>query len=165
MQSLDLEVLACLKQDGRMSVEDMATCCQAEPKAIAESLDRLKAEQVLIGCTAVINHRKVPDAKSPIRAFVELSISPQKSSGYDEIGNRIAKFPNVTAQYLLSGHYDFLVLVEGASHDEVAGFVFDKLATMEMVNSTTTHFIFKSFKEAGVVLDAEPPLRRQAVQV
>ena len=85
--------------------------------------------------------------------MVELSISPEKGTGYDAIAKRIYGYSNVISHYLVSGMYDFLVVVEGKDHKDIAHFVFDKLATLENVKSTTTHFIFKSYKEQGVVLD------------
>ena len=92
--------------------------------------------------------------------MVELSIRPEKDTGYDSIAKKVYCFPNVKSHFLVSGKYDFLVVVEGKDHKDIAHFVFDKLATIENVKSTTTHFIFKSYKENGVLMEAENSVNR-----
>ena len=85
--------------------------------------------------------------------MVELSIQPEKDTGYDAIASYIYHFPNVVSHYLVSGKYDFLVVVEGKDHKDIAQFVFEKLATIENVKSTTTHFIFKTYKDHSVLME------------
>ena len=89
----------------------------------------------------------------PIKALVELSIRPEKNTGYDSIANKIIGFSKVVSHYLVSGQYDFLLVVEGKDHKDIAHFVFDKLATINNVKSTTTHFIFKTYKEQGALME------------
>lgn len=107
--------------------------------------------------------KKQKAQKSKIQALVELKVQPQKNTGYDAIAKRIYKYPQVITHYLLSGAYDFLVIVEGDTHEEIATFVFDKLATMEHINSTHTHFVFKKYKENGKPIDKDSELERMAI--
>ncbi|MGA0241444.1 MAG: Lrp/AsnC family transcriptional regulator, partial [Candidatus Marinamargulisbacteria bacterium] len=108
--------------------------------------------------TTIVNDNLIKN--QPIKALVELSIRPEKDTGYDAIANKINGFPNVVSHYLVSGSYDFLLVVEGNDHKEIAHFVFDKLATIENVKATTTHFIFKSYKEQGVLIEAPATIQR-----
>lgn len=163
MKHLDQRVLDCLKQDARMSLEDMAMLCQDTPQNVATSIQSLTDTKVLLKCVPVIDETKLLAHDMPIQALVELNISPQKSTGYNTIGDRISRFPNVKAQYLLSGQYDFLVLIEARNHQEIATFVYEKLATLEGVNGTNTHFILKRYKEAGVLLKEEESIQRQVI--
>ena len=162
MKDLKRKVLDCLSQDARMSLEDMAILCQSQPKDIASALESLTKDKVLLKCVPVVDDTKISDL-APIRALVELSISPQQSTGYEAIGARIAQFPNVKDQYLLSGQYDFLVIIEGSNHHDIATFVYEKLATLEGVTNTSTHFVFKRYKKAGVLIHEDTPLPRQVI--
>ena len=111
--------------------------------------------------TTIINDNMIEGY--PIKALVELSIRPEKGTGYDSIAKKIFNYSNITSHYLVSGKYDFLLVVEGKDHKDIAHFVFDKLATIENVKSTTTHFIFKSYKEHGVLMEEEGASPRLAI--
>lgn len=159
MIDLEQSLLMLLKENGRLTDQALAGQLQVPEKKVASCRESLEKKGVILGYTAVIDEKALDVSVSSIRAYVELSVRPEKKTGYDAIAKRIYKYPNVCGHYLLSGGYDFLVVVEGASHQEIAGFVFDKLATIENVTTTNTHFVFKKYKEHGVLLEKEnkPP--------
>ena len=93
-------------------------------------------------------------------AHVEVRVAPQRDVGFDSIAQRIARFPEVRSLYLMSGDYDLSVLLVGRSMNEVGNFVAQKLAALEEVHGTSTHFLLKRFKEDGEILDGEDKVRR-----
>ena len=139
----------------------------AEPeKNIKDALNTLEEAGIVAGYNSIIHPNFLAKASKeapPIRAFVELSVQPQKSTGYDTIAKRVYKYPQVIEHYLLSGAYEFLVIVEANSHLEIASFVSDKLATIEQVTKTVTHFTFKCYKRQGVPLETEESSDRLAI--
>ena len=125
---------------------------------VSNAIAQLKKDGVIRQFTTIINTNVIEGV--PIKALVELSIQPEKDTGYDAIANHIYGFPNVVSHYLVSGNYDFLVVVEGKNHKDIAQFVFEKLATIENVKSTTTHFIFKTYKEHGALMEEVSETKR-----
>ena len=150
MELLDKQLLQMLKEDARMPNDILANRLGIGVEDVDKRIDQLKKDKVIRQFTTIIDTNS--DDSSVVRALVELTIRPQKDSGYDSIAKRIYNYSNVVSHYLVSGQYDFLVVVEGSNHKEISHFVFDKLATLEYVTSTTTHFIFKCYKEQGIYL-------------
>jgi len=146
-----------------MPVADLARALRTDEKSVESHIQTLEKSGAILSYTTVVNESKVEDSGRPIQALVEVSIRPEKKFGYDAIAKRIFKYPNVVAHYLLSGQYDFLVVVEGKNHQEIAAFVFDKIATLDNVTSTNTHFIFKKYKEHGVIVEKEDAPSREVV--
>ena len=161
MDKINKDLLNLLKQNARHSEQELSEMLGLSVHDISERLSSLESSGVIRQYTVIVNDNEISGV--PIKALVELSISPQKGTGYDAIAKRIYGFSNVVSHYLVSGKYDFLVVVEGKDHKDIAHFVFDKLATLEHVTSTTTHFIFKSFKEQGVILDDVDSVSRLAI--
>jgi len=100
----------------------------------------------------VLNPEKVKYSDGLVRAWIEVNITPQRGAGFETIAERVYQFKEVRSCYLLSGGFDLLLLVEGQSLQDVAGFVSEKLATLENVTRTATHFMLKAYKEDGDVL-------------
>ena len=96
--------------------------------------------------------KKVVSNSTTVRVLIEVSITPQKDVGFDKIAQRIYQFPEVKSCYLVSGSYDLLLVVEGENIHTVSNFVASKLAPLEQVRSTTTHFLLKKYKEDGQIL-------------
>ena len=150
MDDLTNNLLSLLRQNARHSNAELAGLLNVSEREVEQAINDLISKGIICQFTTIVNDN---DLKGhPIKAIVELSISPEKGTGYDSIAKRIYEYPNVVAHYLVSGKYDFLVVVQGEDHKDIAHFVFDKLATLQNVKSTTTHFIFKSYKEHGVLL-------------
>ena len=98
-----------------------------------------------------------------VQAVIEVNLTPERDGGFNRLANRIAKYDEVSSCYLMSGSYDILVIVDGANLRQVASFVSEKLATIQGVTSTATHFLLKRYKENGVMLSGEEEAERLAV--
>jgi DNA-binding Lrp family transcriptional regulator len=125
---------------------------------------RIKAyesDQVILGYRAILNEEKLK--RDIVRAVIEVKITPERGGGFDRLAERIAKYKEVHSCYLMSGGYDLLVIVEGANLREVASFVSEKLATIQGVISTATHFLLKAYKEQGILMEQDQPEERLAV--
>ena len=155
------ELIPLLLRNARTSVEDLAKELNSTPAAIAARIEKLEADGVLLGYHAILDPMKVPG--SPVTAAIEVKITPERGGGFDRLASRIAKFSEVQSCYLMSGGYDLLVVVEGATLQEVAMFIAEKLSTIKGVISTATRFRLKAYKENGVDLTRESVPERLAV--
>ncbi|EAX46696.1 transcriptional regulator, AsnC family [Thermosinus carboxydivorans Nor1] len=155
------ELLELLEKDHRLTVEQLAAMLDRPVGEIAAALKDLEAKKVILKYHTFINWEKA--GVDTVTALIDVRITPQREVGFDAIAERICRFPEVRSLYLMSGAYDLAVIVEGKNMKEVARFVATKLATMEGVVSTTTHFILKQYKEAGVILEDREEDRRLAV--
>ena len=161
MTSWDPEIIRLLQENARFSNEDIAIRLGIQVTHVEKRIQAMLDSGVIRQFTTIINENKAEG--STIKALVELSIRPERNTGYDSIAFRICAYPEVESHYLVSGTYDFLLVVTGTTHKDIAHFVFDKLATIENVTSTTTHFIFKSYKEHGVLMEDRNESNRLAI--
>jgi len=146
------EVLEILEKDSRTTPEEIAKMLKKKPQAVKDAIKKYEKEGVILKYKAVINKELMRSEDSSVRALIEVNIVPQKDFGFDKIAERIYSFPEVTSCYLISGTYDLLVVVEGKNIHTVSSFVAEKLACLEHVRGTATHFLLKKYKEDGVVL-------------
>lgn len=144
-------VLELLKKNARMSVEEMAVGLNISEMAVSEAIAQLEKEGIVLGYRAVVDETKVSKETTCVRGLIEVRVRPEKGVGFSEVASRIYQFSNVVDHYLVSGNYDFMLVVEGQSIQEISSFVSQKLATIEHVVSTRTHFIMDRYKEKGVV--------------
>jgi DNA-binding Lrp family transcriptional regulator len=128
---------------------------------IAARIKAYEEGEVILGYRAVLNEEKL--GQYIVRAVIEVKITPERGGGFDRLAERIAKYAEVRSCYLMSGGYDLLVVVEGTSLREVATFVSEKLATIQGVVSTATHFMLKVYKEQGLLIHAEANEERLAI--
>ena len=161
MDKYDHQIISLLKDNSRYSNVELAEMLDISEKKVDEKIKHLVSSGIIRQFSLVLNENLIEGY--PIKALVELSIRPEKDTGYDSIAKRIFEYSEVVSHYLVSGNYDFLVIVQGKNHRDIAHFVFDKLATIANVKSTTTHFIFKSYKEQGVLLDEGDSNSRVAI--
>ncbi len=146
------EILEILTKDARMTAEDVAKLTGKSVGAVKKAIQQYEKNGVIVQYKTVINHDLMRDTNSFVRALIEVNITPQKNVGFDSIAERIYGFPEVKSCYLVSGTYDLLVVVEGENIQMVANFIASKLAPMENVRGTTTHFLLKKYKEDGHIL-------------
>jgi len=144
------EVLAALRENARYSTEDIARQLEMEPEAVEESIEQLEAEGVIRGYKPIIDGRKREE--EPVRAAVELNVTLDRETGYEDIAGRLAKFELVDSLHLVSGEYDFFMEVEADSMQEVSQFVSDKVAPVPEITQTVTHYVMDSYKEQGILL-------------
>ena len=120
---------------------------------IKEMIRKCEADGTILGYSAIIDWEKVDDDR--VNALIELNIIPQRERGFDKVAERIANYPEVKSLYLMSGGFDLAVFLEGKTMKEVAFFVARKLASLEEVTATATHFVLTKFKEKGVIFGRE----------
>ena len=144
------QILAIIEKNSRINIKELAVILGADELTIANELKAMEEEGVICGYHTMIDCEKTSIEK--VTALIEVRITPQRGQGYDNIAERIYKYPEVNSVYLISGGYDLLVTLEGKSLKAVSGFVSDKLSTLEGVLSTATHFILKKYKDHGTIL-------------
>ncbi len=146
-------LLKLLEEHALRSPEELAKMLDAKLIDVKRRIKQYEDDKVILGYKAVINDDKVDT--DLVKAVIEVKIQPEREGGFDRIAKRIAKFDEVTSLFLMSGGYDLLIFVEGRSLREVAQFVAEKLATLQGVTSTGTHFMLKTYKEQGVMMEGE----------
>jgi len=146
-------VLKLLLEGGSLDTAQMAQVLNLSEAEVVRQLAELKAAHVLLGWSPVLNLSH--EEAGTVRAVIEVRITPERGGGFNRLAERISRFDEVESCYLMSGGYDLLVLVSGASLQRVAAFVSEKLSTIEGVLSTATHFMLRSYKEQGFLLEGK----------
>ena len=156
------EILKILdKEKGNVSRAKIAQMLGMEEKEVADKIEKMEKENVIVGYKTIVNWDKTD--KDVVVALIELRITPQRGEGFDKVAERIYKYPQVKSLYLMSGAYDLAVTIEGKSMKEVALFVAQKLAPMDSIISTATHFVLKKYKEEGIVFEDDEKDTRQVI--
>lgn len=143
-------LLQILKDNANVTPEQLAAQLNLTKDEVLAKIKAYEAENVILGYRTILNEEKL--GVDNVRAVIEVKITPEREGGFDRIAERIAKYREVRSCYLMSGAYDLLVEVEGQSLREVAMFVSERLATIQGVLSTATHFMLKPYKEQGVLI-------------
>jgi DNA-binding Lrp family transcriptional regulator len=156
------DILKILEKDARTTVEQIAIMTGQSKAAVTKDINRAEKDHTILKYKTIINWDKV-DNGSQVSALIEVKVTPQRDVGYDAIAERIYRFPQARTVYLVSGTYDLLILVTGKTMQEVADFVAQKLAPVEGVQSTITHFLLKRYKEDGEILTEKEEVKRQQV--
>ena len=156
------EILNILdKEKGNVSRAKIAQMLGMEEKEVADKIEKMEKENVIVGYKTIVNWDKTD--KDVVVALIDLRITPQRGEGFDKVAERIYKYPQVKSLYLMSGAYDLSVTIEGKSMKEVALFVAPKLAPMDSIISTATHFVLKKYKEEGIVFEDDEKDTRQVI--
>lgn len=162
MDAKAIEILNIIESNGRIEIPILAKMVDASEEEVKQYLAELEKERVILSYSAVIDWSKVRDQEG-ITAVIDVKVTPKRGVGFDEVAERIYRFPEVQALYLMSGAYDLSVVIESKTMSESARFVSDKLSTIDSVISTTTHFQLKKYKHDGVVFDEPDKDRRMVV--
>lgn len=157
------EILEILEKDARSTPEEIAKMLKMKPASVTTAIKKMEKDGIILKYKTIINKELMRDEETDVRALIEVRVTPQKNLGFDHIAERIYQFPEVTSCYLMSGTYDLLVVVEGKNIHTVSNFVAEKLAPMEHVRGTVTHFILKKYKEDGDILRQPVKDKRQAI--
>jgi len=155
------EILKILENDARTTAKQIASMTGASVAEVTKLIKQAEADQTILKYKAIINWDKVGEEQ--VWASIEVRVTPQRDVGFDAIAERIYRFPQAHSVYLVSGAYDLLVLVVGKTMRDVADFVSQKLAPLEGVQGTVTHFVLKRYKEAGEILEGKEEAKRQPV--
>lgn len=145
------KLLELLQDNCKISTQDLASMLNIPLEEVETQIRELEANKTIIKYHTFINWEKAGDES--VAALIDVKVTPQRGVGFDQVAERIYRFPEVKSVFLMSGGYDLSVLVEGKTMKEVALFVAIKLATIEDVQSTTTHFVLKKYKQEGVILE------------
>jgi DNA-binding Lrp family transcriptional regulator len=156
---MNREVLEVLEKDGRATLKQISAMTGLSVGQVRKAIDEAEKERVIVKYKAVVNWKKFEEER--VQALIEVKIQPQKDVGFDAIAERIYRFPEAHSVYLVSGAYDLAVLVVARTEHEVANFVSQKLASLDSVQGTVTHFFLKPYKEDGVILEDQEKIRRQ----
>ena len=150
---METRILKALDKNSKLGVKELAEMLGESEEKIKAELERLEAERVICGYPPLINWDKVEEER--VTALIEVKVTPQRGMGFDRIAERIYKFDEVEALYLMSGGFDLSVTIVGKTLKEVAEFVSSKLAPMEAVVSTSTSFVLKKYKQHGMTFVGE----------
>ncbi|MEE3467632.1 MAG: Lrp/AsnC family transcriptional regulator [Eubacterium sp.] len=145
------KILKNLAQNARLSSKDLAAMLDSSPEEIKAMIQQMEDEGIICGYPTLINWDKTGDER--VTAVIEVKTAPERGRGFDKIAARIYQFDEVKDVYLMSGNFDFTVIIDGSSMKEVARFVTQKLAPMESVVSCATYFVLKKYKEHGIPLE------------
>ena len=155
------ELLTIIEKNSRIDLKELAVLLGTEEIEIVNELQALEDEGVVCGYHTMINWEKT--SLNKVTALIEVRVTPQRGQGFDNVAERIYKYPEVNSVYLISGGYDLMVILEGKTLREVSSFVSDKLATLEPVLSTATHFILKKYKDHGTIFMQKPEDEREMI--
>lgn len=154
-------LLKLLHENAALKPAQLAVMLGVPEAQVAAQIKAYEADHVILGYQAVLNEEKL--GRDVVRAVIEVKITPERGGGFDRLAERVAKYAEVQSCHLMSGGYDLLVVVEGSNLREVASFVSEKLATIQGVISTATHFMLKAYKEQGILVKREQNDERLAV--
>ena len=155
------KILAVIEKNSRIDLKDLAALLGEDEAAVAKEIEEMEKENIICGYHTMINWDNTDEEK--VVALIEVKVTPQRGMGFDAIAERIYQYSEVTSVYLMSGAYDFMVIVEGKTMQEVARFVSEKLGPMNSVLSTATHFVMKKYKEHGTVMCEKPEDERMLI--
>ncbi len=161
VENLKKEILEILSTDARRNPSDISVMLKHPEKEIKEIIDQMETNGTILAYKAVVNRDKMDSGLT--YCIIEVKCSPQRGVGFDAIAKRIYKYPEVNSLYLMSGGHDLLLIIEGKSMKDIGYFVAEKLATMEHVKATSSHFLLKRYKEDGFILENEDKVSRLAV--
>ena len=155
------KLLRLLLENGRMSARDIAEKLGVKESEAAAEIQAMEEEKTIIGYHAVFDESLLPE--HAVKAIIEVKVRPERDGGFDKIAQRLSKFSQVSNLYLMSGGFDLTVVVKGKNMRDVASFVSAKLAPMEAILSTATHFVLKKYKEHGIAMEKEETDERMLI--
>ena len=155
------ELLSIIEKNSRIDIKELAARLGVEEIEIANELEALERENIICGYHTLVDWEKTSVEK--VNALIEVRVTLQRGQGFDRIAERIYNYPEVKSVYLISGGFDLLVSLEEKSLKEIAGFVSDKLSTLDSVLSTATHFILKKYKDHGTILEKKHADEREVI--
>ena len=158
----ELELLACLEKSSRLSVDTLAKLLNIEVEEVKKMVGKLEAEKIIVDYVTHIDWTKVKE-HTGLTAMIHVKVTPKHCVGFDAVAEQIYRYSEVKSVYLMSGTYDLSITLEGKTMGEVAMFVSEKLATIESVVSTTTHFILKKYKHEGIIYEKNDDDKRIVV--
>ena len=155
------QILNVIEKNSRIDISELAVLLDYPEIDVANEIKAMEEEGIICGYHTLIDWDKTSIEK--VSALIEVKVTPQRGQGFDNIAERIYKYPEVNAVYLISGGFDLLVSLEGKTLKEVSLFVSDKLSTLETVISTSTHFVLKKYKDHGTIIGQKKVDERETI--
>ena len=143
------KILKLLENDATLTASQLSVMLEKEEGDIKNAIEKYEKDGVILGYKTIIDWDKTD--REYVTAIIEVKLVPQRDRGFDKIAEKIYNYDEVKSVYLMSGAYDLCVVIEGKTMKEVAFFVAQKLATIEYITSTATHFVLKKYKDNGVI--------------
>ena len=143
-------ILTYIERYSRVNLKDLAILLGTDELTIANEIAQMEKEGVICGYHTLIDWDKTGEEK--LTALIEVKVTPQRGLGFDKVAERIYNYAEVDSVYLISGGFDFMVMIEGKTMRDVAQFVSDKLSPLDTVLSTATHFVLKKYKDHGSIM-------------
>lgn len=144
------EILRLIENNSRIDLHEAAILVGAQEAEVANAIAEMEKEKIVCGYYTLIDWDKTSEER--VTALIEVRVTPQRGSGFDEIADRIMRYDEVKAVYLMSGGFDFTVIIEEKTMKEIAQFVTSKLSTLDSILNTATHFVLKKYKDYGTIL-------------
>ena len=157
------KLLQLLEEDCTLTHEQLAAMADMTVEEVKAAVKKYEEEKVILGYQAIVDWNTTD--REDVTALIEVKVIPQREEGFDRIAERIYQYDEVEALYLMSGAFDFTVIISGRTLREVASFVSDRLAPLEGVTSTATHFILKKYKEKHLISEKQAPGEREFIFV
>ena len=155
------KILAIIEKNSRIDLKDLAALLGESEAAVANEIADMEKENIICGYHTMIYWDNTGNEK--VIALIEVKVTPQRGMGFDKIAERIYQYSEVNSVYLMSGAFDFTVIIEGKTMREVAQFVSEKLSPMDSVLSTATHFVLKKYKDHGTIMYEKPGDERMMI--
>lgn len=159
--NLKSEILTLLENNAKLSAQEIAIQLDADPVDVANEITMLEKQKIILGYRSIVNWDLTE--KDCVTAMIEVKITPQRGQGFDRIAHRMYSYPQVKDCFLMSGGFDLMIIIEERTLKEVAMFVSEKIAPLESVVSTATHFILKKYKMQGTIFEAPQTEDREAI--
>ncbi|HAN50943.1 MAG TPA: AsnC family transcriptional regulator [Lachnospiraceae bacterium] len=157
------KILNYIEKNSRIDLHELAVILGEDEAAVLNCLEEMEQNHVICGYHTLINWEKAGVEKA--KAMIEVRVTPQRGTGFDKIAQRIYNFPEVSDVYLISGGFDFMVIIQGKTLREIADFVSQKLSVLDSVFSTKTNFILKNYKEQGTIMVDVPKEERMKMSL
>jgi DNA-binding Lrp family transcriptional regulator len=156
-----IEIISLLENNAKLTAQEIAVQLNADPVSVAKDIAELEDQKIILGYRSIINWDLTE--KDSVTAMIEIKITPQRGQGFDRVAQRIYRFPQVKDCFLMSGGFDLMIIIEGKTLKDVAMFVSDKIAPLESVVSTSTHFLLKKYKMQGTIYELPQVEDREAI--
>lgn len=160
-KSMKEKILDILQEDARTPYKTIAVMLGADEENVAQAVAEMEKDGIIVKYTTLVDTTKL--SRAPVEAYIELRVNPSHSHGFEGIAQELGQFEEVKSLFLMSGGYDFSVIVEGETLQEVALFVSEKLSTLDRIVTTATHFILKRYKSGGVWIQGDKSAERLKV--
>lgn len=156
-----MKLLQLLEHDCTLTPEQLASMADMSVDEVKEAIRRYEEEKVILGYKAIVDWDRTD--RESVTALIEVKVTPQRGAGFDRVAERIYQYDEVESVYLMSGSYDLTVIISGRTLREVAEFVGQRLATIEDVTGTATHFILKKYKEKHLIFQKQEQQARELI--